>query len=436
VRFPPISRAELSSGLRVWFLPWHVVPVVSVALVLDVGSAADPVATPGLAALTADLVDEGAGGRDTMQLSDAFARLGTHLDVDVGQDGASLSFTTLARNLDPALALLADVLSRPHLAETDFQRIRDLRLSRLRQLSTSASAAADRAFLAGVFGSHPYGHGTLGTTPSLQRLALDDARQFHAAMFAPEGATLIVVGDLDPTDVETSVRAHLEGWRGGQRAPEPPIASSGPAIPALLLIDRPGAPQSELRVGHLGPLRRSPAYHALVTLNAALGGQFTSRINQHLREAKGYTYGARTGLDFRRAGSTLACETSVQSDATANAIEDILAEFDAVRGPRPLAGDELGRAQSSLTRGYVRHFETPAHLVRAAAELVRFSLAADTFDRFVPEIAAVNEAAVLMAAKELVRPEEATAVVVGDAERCRGDLARFGRPIVEVAPEF
>jgi zinc protease len=174
------------------------------------------------------------------------------------------------------------------------------------------------------------------------------------------------------------------------------------------LIDRPGAPQSELRVGHLGPLRRSPAYHALVTLNAALGGQFTSRINQHLREAKGYTYGARTGLDFRRAGSTLACETSVQSDATANAIEDILAEFDAVRGPRPLA----------------------------AAELVRFSLAADTFDRFVPEIAAVNEAAVLMAAKELVRPEEATAVVVGDAERCRGDLARFGRPIVEVAPEF
>ena len=124
VRFPPIAREELSSGLKVWFVPWHVVPVVTVALVLDVGTAEDPATTPGLAALTADLVDEGAGGRDTMQLSDAFAQLGTHLDVDVGQDGSSLSFTTLARNFDPALALLADVVCRPHLAESDFQRIR------------------------------------------------------------------------------------------------------------------------------------------------------------------------------------------------------------------------------------------------------------------------------------------------------------------------
>jgi zinc protease len=119
-----------------------------------------------------------------MQLSDAFARLGTHLDVDVGQDSVSLSFTTLSRNLEPALGLLADVVIRPHLAEADFQRVRDLRLSRLRQLSTSASAAADRAFLAGVFGSHRHGHGTLGTTLALQRLVLDEVRQFHTAMFA------------------------------------------------------------------------------------------------------------------------------------------------------------------------------------------------------------------------------------------------------------
>jgi zinc protease len=437
VRFPPMTRGELSSGLRVWFLPWHAVPVVTVALVLDVGAADDPVAAPGLAALTADLVDEGAAGRDTMQLSDAFARLGTRLDIDVGQDSASLSFTTLSRNLDPAFSLLADVVIRPHLADEDFQRIRDLRVSRLRQLSTSASAAADRAFLAGVFDSHPYGHGTLGTAPGLQRLGVDDARQFHAAMFAPRGATLIVAGDVNPAVVEVLARVHFEPWiGGGQPEPRPVVALPASPMPRLLLIDRPGAPQSELRLGHLGPPRQSPAYHALATLNAALGGQFTSRINQHLREAKGYTYGARTGVDFRRVCSTFSCDTSVQSDATANAVEDILAEFDAVRASRPIAGSELARAQSALTRGYVRHFETPAHLVRAAAELARFSLPADTFDRFVPEVAAVTEAAVLEAAREFVRPEEAVTVVVGDAEQSRADLGRLGRAIVEVTPEF
>ncbi len=436
-RFPSVAREELSSGLRVWFLPWHVVPVVTVALLLDVGAAEDPAAAPGLAALTADLVDEGAAGRDTMQLSDAFARLGTHLEIDVGQDNASLSFTTLSRNLDPALALLADVVIRPHLAAADFQRIRDLRLSRLRQLSTSASAAADRAFLAGVFGSHPYGHGTLGTTQALRRMALDDARQFHATMFAPRGATLIVAGDLKPAAVEAGARLHFAPWRaGGGREPRRAIAPAARATPKLLLIDRPGAPQSELRVGHLGPPRQSPAYHALVTLNAALGGQFTSRINQLLREAKGYTYGARTSVDFRRTCSTITCDTSVQSDATASAIEDILAEFDAVRASRPVAGDELARAQSALTRGYVRHFETPAHLVRAAAELVRFSLPDDTFDRFVPTVAAVTDAAVLEAARGNVRPEDAVAAIVGDAERCRTDLARSRREIVDVTPEF
>ena len=437
VRFPPMTREELSSGLGVWFLPWQAVPVVAVALLLEVGAAQDPPGVPGLAALTADLVDEGAGGRDTMQLADAFAQLGTHLEIDVGQDMASLSFTTLARNLDPALALLADVVIRPHLAEPDFRRIRDLRLSRLRQLMASASAAADRAFLAGVFGSHPYGHGTLGTTRALEGIGLDQVRQFHAGMFAPRGATLIVAGALESRAAAEAARAHFARWSGVDGLGPPPIvAGPPPAVPRLLLVDRPGAPQSELRVGHLGPARQSPDYHALVTLNAALGGQFTSRINQRLRESKGYTYGARTNVDFRRAGSTFACNTSVQSDATANAIEDILADFEAVRAGRPIEGEELARAQSSLTRGYVRHFETPGHLVRAAAELARFGLPDDTFNRFVPAVEAVTGAGVLDAARRWVRPGACVAAVVGDAERCRSDLARLGRDIVDTVPEF
>ena len=176
VHFPAITRDVLASGLRVWSVHRPALPVVTVALVVDTGSAYDPPDQPGLASLSADLLDEGAGGRDAVQLSDAFARLGAHLDVEAGQELTSLSLTTLSKNLDAVLALLSDVVLRPHLAEADVTRIRELRLNRLRQMKVSAATAADRAFLGGVFGPHPYGHGTLGTTRALQAATLDDVR--------------------------------------------------------------------------------------------------------------------------------------------------------------------------------------------------------------------------------------------------------------------
>jgi len=436
VHFPAIQRDELASGLRVWSLAWSPVPVVTIALLLESGSAQDPPDRPGLASLTADLIDEGAAGRDAVQLSDAFARLGTHLDVDVSPDTTLLSMTTLAKNLDPALALLGDVLIRPHLAEPDLLRIRDLRLNRLRQLKTSAGAVAERAFLAAVFGSHPYGHGTFGTSRTLEAASLDDVRAFHQGMFRAGRATLIVAGDAQAATVAACAHKHLGGWHLGGPDTESGIPVPAPMPPQCVMIDRPGAPQSELRIGHLGPARRIPEYHALVVLNAALGGQFTSRINQQLREAKGYTYGARTSFDFRRVRGSFSCDTSVQGDATIEAIGDVLAAFDAAGSTNPIEDDELARAKGSLTRGYVRHFETAAHLVRAAIDLAKFQLPDDTFDRYVPDVGTVTGGAVLDAARRFIRPAECVAVIVGDAEKHRAALARFERNVTELVPEF
>jgi zinc protease len=308
-------------------------------------------------------------------------------------------------------------------------------VSRLRQIKVSPGGAADRAFLEGVFGTHPYGHGTLGTTRMLESTSLEDVRQFHEGMFSADGATLIVAGAVPAGEVMTSARAHFGGWRGrpGRRQPPPPRP---PAPLTWRLVDRPGAPQSELRIGHLGPSRKSPAYHAMVVLNAALGGQFTSRINLQLREKKGFTYGARTSVDYRRTCSTFACETSVQSDATIEAIADVLAEFRAVGSDRPAAGDELARAQASLTRGYVRQFETAAQLARAAIELAKFHLPDGTFDAFVPRISAVTAADTLAAAHASVQPEACVVAIVGDAGRFREGLSEFQRTVVEVIPEF
>jgi zinc protease len=443
VRFPRIERDVLANGLGVWSIVHDVAPVVTAAIVFTRGTADDPVDCPGLAGLTADLLDEGADGRSAIELAEAMSRLGTHLDSGIGPDMLTVGFSAVARVFPAALDLLAGVVRRPHLAVDDLDRIRELRISRLRQLRQSGAALAERAFLTAVFGAHGYGHGALGTTASLGAMTVEAARDWYVEAIRPAHAVLIVSGDM--THAATMAAAHraFDGWidRQGAQDPGPVRSAARSAVMArpdapVLLIDRPGAPQSELRVGLLGPPRRVDSYHSLVTMNAALGGQFSSRINRHLREARGWTYGARTSLDLRRDAGTFACETSVQADATASAVADILDEFRAVLGPRPIGADEVDRAKRSLTRGYVRLFETAANLASAAAQLAAMSLPDDTFDRFVPGIGAVTEADVLAAANRVIRPDECVTVVVGDAASCRDRLAAAGRRIEDITPEM
>ena len=435
VRFPDVARDVLGNGLTVRVISQDTVPVVTLALVIQRGTSDDPAEHHGLASLTGDLLDEGAGSRDAIEVSEAFGRLGAELDLDVGPDATSLAVTTLARHLDAVLDLVADIVIRPRLEEPDFRRVRELRTSRLRQLSRLPGAAADRAIASAVFGEHPYGHGSLGTTAALARLTVEDARWFWSAMYSPGEAALIAAGAVDPDQVRRSVERAFGGWSGTASRPfaAEPVAAGDPRI---LLIDRPGAPQCEVRVGHFGPPRRVDGYHALVTVNALVGGQFTSRINRRLREEKGVTYGARSAFDFRRAAGLFSCETSVQADRVAEAVEDILAELEDVRRAGAVEDDELDRAKASLTRGYVRSFETASQLVRAAALLLTYGLDEGTFDRFVPGVDSLTAADVEAAARKFIRPADATVVVVGDASRCRDVLEGIGRPVQAVSPEF
>ena len=437
VRFPPISRDVLPNGVRLWSIERGGLPVITAGLVIRHGTAADPVPHPGLTSLVADLIDEGAGGRDGIELADAFARIGAHLDIEVSSDTTTVSITTLSRLFARALALLADIVIRPHLAEPDFRRVRELRQSRLQQLTQSASAAADRAFLGAVFGDHPYGHGQLGTIAALEGLDVEDARRHWAHVFTPAAATLIVVGDATE---RMAMEVATEAFASWTAAPTPLATDiAAPAIPGppeVLIVPRPGASQSELRVGHLGPPRNAEQYHAIVVLNAILGGQFTSRINRNLRETRAITYGAATAFEMRRHGGSFSCSTGVQSNATCEAVSEILKECALIRGEAPATDEELARAKASLTRGYVRQFETTAQVGRAASVLATYDLPDDTFDQFVPRVEAVTAENLSSAAQLFVRPEEATVVVVGDAEACEADLRSLGRPIRRITPEF
>jgi zinc protease len=438
VHFPHAERRDLSNGLRIWSMSHTAVPVVSIVLLLDAGSAADPADVPGLASMTSALMTEGAADRDAIALSDALARIGSSIDADTGPDVSTLSMTTPAKHLQTAMELIADVARRPRLLDADFERVRELRLSRLKQLRLSPAASADRALLAAVFGAHPYGHGSLGTTRSVGALSLSAVQKFWSDVWSPSRATLIICGDVEPRDAHAVADKMFADWsRAGG-------TEDGAAIPAVVdskastvfAIDRPAATQSELRAGQTSPGRRTQHYHSLVALNAIVGGQFTSRINRNLRESRAITYGARTSLDLRRQGGLFACDTSVQSDATAIAASEIIREFRGVMDAGAINQAELTQAQASLTRGYVRQFETPLQLARAMVTLAAYRLPDDTFDRFVPGITGLGPENLTEAACAVLRPDDCCIVIVGDLEKQRESLASLGRPVVEISPEF
>jgi zinc protease len=433
--FPNIEKSTLAHGLRVWTVVHPSVPVVTFALLIRRGAADDPGGKEGLAAITIDMLDEGSGGRSAIEMHEALAAIGAHLDSDIGPDAALLGMTVLTRFAREALALIGDFAVRPSLAEADFARVRQLRLHRLRQLRDMPGAVADRAFVRLLYGSHPYGHTPLGTEATLMSMRVDDVRAFHAQAVRPTEATLVAVGDCDHAAIVQLAADAFAGWDGATSGPLP-AATPTPRAPRLAIVPRPKAPQSELRIGHVAVGRSTPDYHALVAANMVLGGQFVSRINLNLRESKGVTYGARTAFDFRRLPGPFALQVSVQTAATAQAIQESIGEIAAIRGARAVTSDELALGVATLTRGYARGFETAEQVARAVTQIALYDLPDNYFAEFVPSIERLTPGDVTRAAATHLDPAALTTLIVGDFDTVRDDLAEIslGEPVV-LAPE-
>jgi zinc protease len=422
---PEVEKSTLTNGLGVWTVRHPQVPVVSFVLLVARGSAADPVGKDGLAAITADMLDEGTGDRSAIQMHEAFARLGAQFDTDIGSDAIAISVTVLSRMADRALALVGDVATRPALRERDFDRVRQLRLHRLKQLRDSPAAVADRAFLRLLYGTDPYGHSPIGDETSLASLTIEEVRAFHGRAIAPRSAILIAVGDCDHARVVSLAADAFAGWTAdGDLDSSPSIVR--PAHVPIAVVPRPRAPQSELRIGHVAAARDTPDYHALALANAILGGQFVSRINLNLREDKGFTYGARTSFEFRRRPGPFVLQVSVQTAATARAIEESLGEISDIRGSRPVTADELAFGIAALTRGYARNFETADQIGRAVMQLALYGLPDDYYAQFVGRIEAITREGVSAAMTRHIDPARLTTLVVGDVDAIGSDLARLG----------
>jgi predicted Zn-dependent peptidase len=437
---PEIARHRLPNGLHVRTIEHASVPVISFVLQIEGGSGADASGKEGLAAIVADMVDEGTGSLSAIDVSDALSRIGGDYEVDVSPDVTIFSLTTLERFAERGASLLADLSIRPSLRESDFARVRQLRLDRLKQLKDLPNAVAERAFLRLMYAQHPYGHLPIGSDAALRGIALEEVAALHTATFRPSSATLVVAGARSHQEllrVAAAVFGEWEDDRSSFRAPlqaASAIEPSDMAPPRLAVVPREGAAQSELRIGHLSAKRNTPDYPALLVMNALLGGQFVSRVNLKLREEKAYTYGARTGFDWRRGLSPFVLQASVHTASTANAIADAIAEIDGIRGSRPPTRDELALAKASLTRGYPRNFETVQQVARSVAQLALYDLPDTYFAEFVPKVNAIHEDDVTRVAARYLDTGKLSTLIVGDHSAIADSLPALGLGTPSVLP--
>jgi zinc protease len=433
--FPAFERATLSNGLRVVVAPVHKLPLVTVLALVDAGADADPAGQEGVAQLTASLLTEGTGTLTGAALTDLVESMGSTLDAGADWDSSVVKLTALSSRLPEAMTLLARVLTEPALPEGEFQRLRTERLAELLQQRSEPRSLADEALSQAIYAPGArYAMPDGGTERSVRGLTLAQVQQFYAAHYAPQCTTVVIVGDVRTSDAVALAEQVLGAWRGiGRGAVAAPDAIQAPAR-RIQIVRKPDAPQSELRVGHIGPRRLTDDYFPLVLCNAILGGLFSSRLNLNLREEHAYTYGASSGFDWRRAAGPFSMDVAVQSDVTADAVREMLSEFDRMRA-EPVTEGELSLAQSYLDGVFPIRFESTRAIASALATQVIYGLPADYYDTYRASIRAVTAAEILRVAQTHLDPAALRVVAVGDPALISEPLLalRFG-PIEVTEP--
>ena len=391
VSLPPIQTRELANGLRIVVVEQHELPLADFVLLVGTGAEADAANRSGLATLTAALLSEGTTTRNALQIADQEAFLGVEVGASAGWDASRVVLHAPTAQLDSALALFADVALRPSFPASELERLRRERLTSLIQLKDRAPAIADRAYASIVFGAaHPYGQPMAGTEGATRAIARGDVERFYRAAYRPNNATLIAVGDVTADDVARRAEALFGTWARGTppaaKFTTPPKAG----VTTVYLIDKPGAVQSSIRIGGVGVPRSTEDYFALAVMNTILGGSFTSRLNQNLRETKGYTYGARSRFDMRKVAGPFTASAEVTGTKTDSSLIEFMKELTAIRDTVPAV--ELAKAKSFLQLQLPGNFETTGSIASQLVPLVLYDLPRDYYNGFVQQIERVTQA--------------------------------------------
>jgi zinc protease len=415
LKLPPIQKQKLANGLAVWIIEQHEVPLVQVNLLIKAGSAADPAGKFGLASMTAAMLDEGAGTKSALELADAIEFLGAQLGTSSTFDSSSVRLSAPVARLADALPLVADVALRPTFPAAELERLRKERLTRLLQARDDPAAIMEFAFPRIVFGEkHRYGTPAAGGAAEVKGFTLDDLRGFHQANYRPEHATLLVVGDVNAATVMPLLERTFGTWKGtGAAGPQTPIPAAAQLTKRqIYLIDKPGAAQSQIRIGWIGVPRSTPDYPTIQVLNTMLGGSFTSRLNTNLRETHGYSYGAFSSFEERISPGAFSARAGVQTDKTAEALKEFFVELTGMLKPVP--ADELDKAKNYVALGFPAEFESTGDLAQKMEEQVVHNLPDEYFPSYIRSVVQATGPGVEKAAARYIQPDKFAVVIVGD----------------------
>jgi zinc protease len=430
--FPRFERATLPNGMRLVVAPVAKLPLVSVSAVVDAGAASEREGEEGVASLTAQLLLEGAAGLDGAALAERFERIGASVDAHADWDAATVTLTALTNQLPEALSLVRDLLRAPEFPEREVIRLRDERLAEILQLRAEPGSLADEQFARATYApTARYALPAAGTSASVRALTRDVIRAFYSRHYHPASTTLVFAGDVTVAGAVALAESLFGDWRGERSNFTPRALDAAPRTGLVRVVAKADAPQSEVRVGHVGLPRKHPDYFDAMVMNAILGGLFSSRINLNLREAHGYTYGAFSAFEWRRASGPFIIHTAVKSDVTGAAVREILKEIDGLRAAE-VSNEELTLATSYLDGVFPIRYETTAAIATALANLVIHELPEDFYDRYREQVRKVTPAGVLRAAQQHLHPDELRIVVVGDPAVISAPLAEVTGARVDV----
>ncbi|HJU70001.1 MAG TPA: pitrilysin family protein [Gemmatimonadaceae bacterium] len=397
-------------------------PVVTVSLVTDGGAVAEPAGQEGIARLTARALLEGTRSRTGDALTESLERLGASLDADADWDSGALTMTVLTSRLSDAMALVAEVVLEPAFPERELERLKAERLAEILQRRAEPRGLADDMFARFLYASNSrYSLPDGGSPASVSAIDRRSVMAFHADRYRAGSTTAIIVGDVGVDDALRVMRSRFGAWPAQRAAAVDADDRPARRTRAVHLVQKADAPQSELRIGHVGIPRVHPDYFAALVMNMLLGGLFSSRINLNLREAHGYTYGASSYFDWRRQAGPFVVASAVRSDVTAAAAREVLAEIDRMRAEK-VTTEELSLATSYLEGVFPIRYETTAAIARALTAMVVYGLPPDYFDTYRDRVRAVSAPDVLRAAREFLHPEELQLVAVGDPAVIREPL--------------
>ncbi|MGZ6143963.1 MAG: M16 family metallopeptidase, partial [Myxococcales bacterium] len=416
---PVPKQLKLKNGLPVFLIERHEVPLVTVSLMLRAGADTEPAGKAGLASLVLDLLDEGTGSRDAAAIARGFEDLAARYGTRADADATALQVTALAETLDPVLDLFADVALHPAFRDADVERIRVERLGQIAQALDDPQSVGQHLLSRAIFGDkHPWGFPAEGTVKSIKSISRKDLVAWHSSWFRPDDAALFVVGDTDEATLMPLLEQRFGGWKAAKAPPSLQRKVPG-SVRTVYIVDKPGAPQSQIWIGEIGVASGAPDVFPARVMNDILGGfSLNSRLSSNLRTEHGWSYGVFSFFETHREAGPLVIAAGVISEKTAEALGEFMKELSRMKTGE-VTDAELADAKDSLVRAIPAMFASGEQTAGAYANAWAHGLPSDYYAQYQQRVEAVTRADVARAARERLHPDQMAIVVVGPEESIR-----------------